>query len=327
MSILIIDDSKPIRRALKAILEEAGYHDVLTASSAIEGLEMLQAQIDLKKRAATDLILMDIIMPEMDGLEAVRTIKSDSALTNIPIIIVSAFDDDSKIEHAFDAGAIDFISKPVRKMELKARVRSVLKLKEEMDKRIAREQEMVQLNKKLEKANQKLQAISNTDGLTGIANRRQFDQLFEKEWRRCLRNQQAISLIMGDIDFFKAYNDNYGHLEGDHCLRKVAQALSRCIKRPADLVARYGGEEFVTLLPDTDTGGAAEVADSMRRKVLALCIEHADSPIAEHVSISLGTATVTPSPGLASSVLIDYADRALYLAKSEGRNQVRSISF
>lgn len=326
MTILIIDDSKPIRRALKAILEEAGYPDVLVAGSALEGLDLLQEQIRMHQQATTDLILMDIIMPGIDGLEAVRNLKSDSALANIPIIIVSAFDDESKIEQAFATGAIDFISKPVRKLELKARVRSVLKMKEEMDKRIAREKELAQLNKSLERANQKLQAISNTDGLTGIANRRLFDQAFEKEWRRCMRERQPLSLVMGDIDFFKAYNDHYGHLEGDQCLRRIALVLSRCIKRPADMVARYGGEEFIALLPNTDCAGAEEVAQTMRLKVIAAHMEHADSSIESFVTISLGTATAVPASGQDSSLLIEYADRALYLAKSEGRNQVRSIN-
>ncbi len=325
MTILIIDDSKTIRRALKALLEEAGYDDVLLGGSAEEGMELLKAQVTIHHRSLTDLILMDIIMPGLDGLQAVRALKDDPELTDIPIIVVSALDDEKKIEQAFEAGAIDFINKPVRKLELLARVRSVLRLKEEMDQRKIRETELAELNKSLENANQKLREISNTDGLTGIPNRRLFDEAYLTEWRRCRREKQPLSVVMGDIDFFKAYNDRYGHLEGDQCLRTVAQALLESTRRPGDMIARYGGEEFVALLPNTESTGAVEVAEKMRLKVLTAQIEHGASSICPYVTISLGAATICPEVGQDPSILLDYADRALYTAKSEGRNQVISI--
>jgi diguanylate cyclase (GGDEF)-like protein len=182
--------------------------------------------------------------------------------------------------------------------------------------------EMERFNWRLTEANLKLQRISQLDGLTGIANRRYFDEYLNKEWRRALRGAQMLALIMTDVDHFKAYNDCYGHQAGDDCLRKMARALSAEVRRPADLLARYGGEELVAVLPDTSLEGALLIAENMRLAVEALAIPHAKSPTVSHVTLSLGVAAVVPTPATLPKLLIEAADKALYQAKAEGRNRV-----
>jgi diguanylate cyclase (GGDEF)-like protein len=171
---------------------------------------------------------------------------------------------------------------------------------------------------------QRLQQIANVDALTGIANRRLFDDALAREWRRATRNRNPASLVLADIDYFKAYNDMYGHQAGDDCLRLVAQSAAKAVRRPADLVARIGGEEFAVLLPETSTEGAHHVAELIRRAINALNIAHDNSPVARHITVSLGTATLVPGRGSNSSALFEAADRALYVAKRRGRNRVAS---
>jgi diguanylate cyclase (GGDEF)-like protein/PAS domain S-box-containing protein len=179
------------------------------------------------------------------------------------------------------------------------------------------------LYQQLTAANHELQRLAALDGLTQVANRRCFDEYLEREWRRALREQTPLALILCDIDFFKLYNDTYGHQAGDDCLRQVAQVLSSATERPADLVARYGGEEFVVVLPNTPSASAAYVADRLRETIAALHLPHSSSPINAHVTISLGVACKVPQPAETPSALIAAADQALYLAKAEGRNCCR----
>lgn len=324
MKILIVDDSPDSQLLIKSILEYAGYKDLLTANSALEAFKRLGMDSNATVSTDIDLILMDIVMPEMDGIEACRLIKSFEYLRDIPIIIVTATAKD--LQMAFAAGATDYITKPLNKVELLARVSSALRLKREIDNRKAREQELMKLTQQLEELNQMLQRLSSLDGLTGIANRRHFDLILKQEWRRALRDATPLSLILIDVDFFKAYNDTYGHQMGDDCLKRVANSLKDVLKRPTDLIARYGGEEFVVLLPKTDVGGAIALAEEMRAGVEALGIAHARSQATDRVTISLGVATVTPNPDSSHAELIAEADHALYQAKQEGRNRVKSSS-
>ncbi len=324
MKILIVDDSPDSQLLIKSILEYAGYKDLLTANSALEAFKRLGMDSNATVSTDIDLILMDIVMPEMDGIEACRLIKSFEYLRDIPIIIVTATAKD--LQMAFAAGATDYITKPLNKVELLARVSSALRLKREIDNRKAREQELMKLTQQLEELNQMLQRLSSLDGLTGIANRRHFDLILKQEWRRALRDATPLSLILIDVDFFKAYNDTYGHQMGDDCLKRVANSLKGVLKRPTDLIARYGGEEFVVLLPKTDVGGAIALAEEMRAGVEALGITHARSQATDRVTISLGVATVTPNPDSSHAELIAEADHALYQAKQEGRNRVKSSS-
>jgi diguanylate cyclase (GGDEF)-like protein len=323
MKILIVDDSHPCRIALGAILRDAGYTDLVKMESAAQTLDFLLAEKQNTMGTPVDLILMDVMMPEIDGIEAVRKIKDDQALRDIPIIMVSAQDEEEQIEEAFNAGAIDYISKPLKKLELHARVHSALKLKEEMDRRKARERELEVLNQFLAEANQELQRLSVTDGLTGIANRRYFDESLEKEWLRATRDRRSLSLIMIDIDFFKAFNDYYGHIAGDVCLKQIATALTGVVKRSGDLVARYGGEEFVILLPGTELEGAMRVAEMVQQQIAALGIEHGKSQVGNSVTVSMGIATLVPEQHVIPATLIEVADAALYEAKKQGRNQIQ----
>ncbi len=166
--------------------------------------------------------------------------------------------------------------------------------------------------------------LSTTDGLTGLANRRRFDEFLGREWRRSMREESALSLIFMDIDFFKEYNDHYGHLAGDDCLRNVADALGRLVQRPGDLVARYGGEEFACILPGTDQRGAVELAEKIMKSINGLNLPHIASRVASHLTLSFGVAAMVPERGQSPSELIRFADHLLYSAKKEGRNRVTS---
>ncbi|AUI68747.2 diguanylate cyclase [Beggiatoa leptomitoformis] len=183
-------------------------------------------------------------------------------------------------------------------------------------------QERRRAEAELAKANQELQRLASLDGLTQLANRRRFDEYLDQEWRRAVREDVPLSLILCDVDFFKRYNDTYGHQAGDDCLRQVAMAMSQAVKRPADLVARYGGEEFAVILPNTHTDGAKTVAQNIADAVKALCLEHRASTVQPIVTLSVGVAGIYPSRGQSSIFLIKTADEALYLAKNAGRNQV-----
>ncbi len=178
-----------------------------------------------------------------------------------------------------------------------------------------------QVNQSLEDANQALQRVSSFDGLTEVPNRRYYDEMLEKEWRRCRRHHSPISLILIDIDYFKYFNDRYGHIAGDQCLKQVAKALQSMVGRASDTVARYGGEEFVYLLPDCDTAAAVHVSEKSRKTIELLNVPHADSPVASVVTISLGIASVVPVQHGSPTELMQAADQALYQAKDQGRNR------
>ncbi len=190
---------------------------------------------------------------------------------------------------------------------------------EEMDKK---NRELTETRRQLEHRNRDLERISLLDTLTQIANRRRFDALLRQEWRRCARDEAPLSLVFCDIDYFKRFNDTYGHQAGDECLVRVAQAMEETLNRPADLVARYGGEEFIALLVDTAIDGARMLAERMRARVEALRVEHRASGAGPYLTVSLGVASVVPRPAVRPEDLVDLADRALYAAKEGGRNRV-----
>lgn len=322
MGILIVDDSSDSRELLKAMLKKAGYTDIQTAASASEALEKIGVGKPGEKSGVPDLVLMDVVMPDMDGIEASRKIKADKGLEGLPIVMVTAVEETQSLQDAFDAGAMDYITKPVKKAELLVRVRSVLGLKSEMDQRKARERDLMEANAKLEDANRTLERLSSMDGLTGLSNRRHFDGYLENEWKRGARNKTPLALLMIDIDHFKAYNDHYGHQGGDDCLKAVAKIIGKSVRRPADLAARYGGEEFVMVLPETEIEGAVTLAEKIRMKVEAARLPHAKSSVSEVVTISLGVADVIPEQCHNHKELIEAADKALYGSKRGGRNRV-----
>jgi diguanylate cyclase (GGDEF)-like protein len=322
--ILIVDDSELSRLLLHTILKDAGYEDVVTTESPREMFNLLAGSSgEADDGFNIDLILMDIVMPGMDGIEATRQLRADGRFRDIPIVMVSVRDEEESLDRAFDAGAIDYISKPVSKVELRARVRSILRLKDEMERRIARERELLVLTQRLEEANEKLRRLSNLDGLTGIANRRYLDEVLPREWLRAARDRQPIFVIMVDIDFFKSFNDTYGHQHGDVCLKRVATALKKAMRRPADLLARYGGEEFIAVLPETDLSGAMKVAQTMRSNVSSMALEHSGSGVGSCVTLSIGLDGMIPDHGTDPSLLVAASDEALMEAKREGRDRIK----
>ncbi|WP_448191957.1 diguanylate cyclase domain-containing protein [Azospirillum sp. sgz301742] len=289
--ILIVDDVPSNVHVLSRILRDD--YDIYFATSGEKALELVQAR-------RPDLVLLDIMMPGMDGFEVCTRIKESPASADIPIIFISARGEVEDETRGLEVGAIDFITKPISPPIVQARVRNHILLKRQTD---------------------LLRQLSFLDGLTGIPNRRRFDEVLALEWRRCSRSRLPLSVIMLDVDYFKAFNDRYGHQAGDDCLRAVSRVLTDHVQRPGDLVARFGGEEFVCLLPETDTEGAARVAERLRASLETEAIPHAASPVADHVTISLGFACVFPPADEPPDRVLEYADRALYAAKREGRNR------
>ena len=291
----MVDDIAANIKILSAILKHE--YDILVATNGSDALEIALVE-------QPDVILLDVMMPDMDGYEVCSRLKADPRTHDIPVIFISAMNEVEDEARGLEVGGLDYITKPINPAIVKARVRIHLELKRQRD---------------------ILQRISMIDGLTGIANRRRFDEALEREWRRCHRSDSPLSLILVDVDFFKNYNDHYGHLAGDECLKKVAAAMADQNRRAADIVARFGGEEFACLLPDTGADAAHAMAVRLGEAVAALAIPHARSDAAGHVTISLGVATLIPGEGDVASSLIDQADRGLYHAKQNGRNRVAVV--
>ncbi len=325
MKILIVDDSRTIRALLTAILHKAGHRHILNAESAQRAFTLLGLDEGVPGEAQIDLILMDVTMPEIDGIAALRRIHIEPRLRDVPVIMVTANADATDLKVAFDAGAFDYITKPVNQIELLARVNSALKLKFEMDQRKVREKELVQVTKQLEAANELLNHLSLTDGLTGVANRRHFDQVLMMEWTHARRTGAQLALLLIDIDYFKSYNDHYGHQAGDACLRQVAAAFVGTLMRMGDLVARYGGEEFAVILPQVDLEGARMIAERLRHAIAELSIPHPASSVRDIVTVSIGVAVLIPNHDDGPDRLIALADQALYQAKHAGRDRVTPV--
>jgi diguanylate cyclase (GGDEF)-like protein len=318
MSILIVDDAPADLDLLKSILTDSRRWKVRAAQSAEEALRVLAS-------AEIQLVLTDIMSPATGGLEICRRIKAQPDFSHIPVVMVMAKSEREYLNQAYEAGACDYIMKPVDPAEVVARVRSVLRSKEEVDRRMARERELTSAAQKLEAANRQLQRLSVVDTVTGIANRRCFDQTLDRVWRSATRHKYEVALIMIDIDFFKNYNDSLGHPAGDDCLRRVAQALADALMRPDDFLARYGGEEFAVVLPQTGVPGALVVAERLRFCIESLGLAHPASSVARHVTISQGVASTVPVPAVPSSNLVSIADQALYEAKRSGRNRAATL--
>ena len=322
MRILVVDDSIHVQRQLRIFLGGGGHQDLLFASSAAEAFALLRLDTDDTQPAA-DLILMDIEMEGMGGIEATRRLKADPRYREAPVIMVTGDSTSESLEASFAAGAVDYITKPIRKAELLARVRSFLRLWEEIVIRKKREAELVLLSEELGRVNEVLRSLAARDGLTGVYNRRTFDETLAREWKVSARRQIPLALLMLDVDFFKLYNDHYGHVEGDRCLREVAAAMLETVKRPSDLVARYGGEEFAVILPETGERGAEKVAKLLLEAVSRRRLPHARSAAGEWVTVSIGVAAMVATGEEGPEILVRASDRALYLAKHEGRNRWR----
>ena len=321
MSILIVDDSLVSRTFISDLLNEVGYTDLVLCESVEEAYQAIGFNDPGTTETDLNLVLLDINLPGKSGIDACREFSEHDIFCDVPIIIISGVDYLEGLDNAFSAGATDYITKPPSHTELLARVRSALRLKTEMNRRKAREEDLMVLNERLAEVNLELERLSVTDSLTGLANRRSFNDFLSREWLREQREQQPFSVIMIDIDHFKKYNDAYGHLEGDVCLQKVSLALQRALCRAGDLLARYGGEEFVAILPHTDIAGAEELASDFHKHVRELEIPHRDSPVSSTITISIGIASVIPNQKISPTQVVAMADKALYRAKQAGRNQ------
>ncbi len=328
MAILIIDDVPVTRKIIESFLKDGGHTDIIQAESAENAFHILGLYAESDgSRQPIDLILMDIVLQGVDGIEACRLIKNDQRSAHIPIVIITAYTSAEHIETAFKAGAIDFLPKPINKLELHARVRSILHFKSEVDRLREREKHLVETTLQLERANVLLERLSNSDGLTGIPNRRYFDYMFKKLLASGTRLAIPISLLLMDIDNFKLYNDTYGHLAGDDCLKLISGAIHDTIKRESDFIARYGGEEFVIVLFGVEPKTAAELAENIREHIFGLKIPHSASSVSGWVTVSIGVVSCIPEPSVSPEKMIDRADKALYAAKSHGKNQVVQFEY
>jgi diguanylate cyclase (GGDEF)-like protein len=306
MKVLIVDDSPTIRAALRSLVEKMG-HSVIEAEDGSKGLKIYGHD-------RPDLVLIDVVMPVMDGYEAARQMRQSRPDEWVPIIFLSSKEADQDLDRAIEAGGDDYLVKPVSFVVLNAKIRALQRIESIRIK-------LLETSRELAAANRELENLSRQDGLTGIANRRYFDSYLVTEVKRASRERQPLSLILADVDHFKAYNDFYGHQAGDDCLRQVASALRSVGRRPADLAARYGGEEFAIVLPATAMEGAVDVAKSLTRAIEGMSIPHARSSVGPSISLSQGIASLIPVQDTKPENVIELADQALYQAKQQGRNR------
>jgi len=288
--LLVVDDQPVNIQSLHQVF--AADCQVLMATSGAQALALCRDK-------QPDLVLLDVQMPGMDGYELCVRIKTDAELSPIAVIFVTSSDRPEDETRGLEAGAADFITKPFNPAVVRARVRAQLTIKLQAD---------------------LLREMAFVDGLTGVHNRRHFDEQFEMEMQRALRSRESLAVLLADVDFFKRYNDAYGHLAGDDCLRRVARALKNSLRRPGDVLARYGGEEFACILPDTGLAGALSVAENMEAAVRALQMDHSQSDVGPFLSVSLGVAVSTSGRSDAAS-LLSLADEQLYKAKAQGRGR------
>jgi len=293
-TILITDDEKFNLDILGSILSPA--YNILISRSGSRAVE-------LAKQNSPDLILLDVMMPDMTGFEVITELKASNDTVNIPVIFITGLTDPADEEKGFFLGAVDYITKPFNKAIVKARVNTHIKIIDQM---------------------RTIERIGLIDPLTRIANRRGFENRFNAEWGRAIREKTSISFLLMDIDKFKNYNDTYGHQQGDTALKTFADVASASVSRANDFVARWGGEEFCVLLSNTDITGALEVAEHVRKNIEASVIHTEDGNITQ-VTVSIGVNSMIPDADSSSSDFIKKADEALYSAKEQGRNRVVSV--
>lgn len=301
-TILVVDDDAFMRMQLRVYLQKEGYQ--------IEVAENGQEALAKFAQSGPELILLDGLMPVMDGFECCQTL-TDCYGDQAPLVLmITGLDDQASVDRAFEAGAIDYVTKPIHWAVLRQRVKRLLY--------------QSRLQRQLESANQLLERLAKIDQLTQLANRRQLELFLNTEWPEAIREQYPFSILLGDIDYFKNYNDYYGHQAGDVCLQKVAEVLAKVVGRPKDLAARYGGEEFLIALPHTDLEGAIHIGEHIQTEIAQLAVPHNQSAIANRVTISIGCASMIPPMGSAWGTLVAQADKCLYQAKEQGRNRIVS---
>ncbi|MCB4770127.1 diguanylate cyclase [Ancylobacter sp. Lp-2] len=296
-SVLIVDDEVSNIEILSAALEDD--YEIYFATSGAEA-------IDVARTNLPDLILLDVLMPGLDGYEVCSLLKADPIIGDVPIIFTTALGDRDAEVRGLMLGAIDYITKPISPVAVRARVRNHLDMKRMRD---------------------QLAEMAVTDALTGLGNRRRLERALDQDTLRLATSGALLSLVFVDIDFFKRYNDSYGHTAGDRCLSMVAAALKRTMNRAADVAVRYGGEEFACVLPECSHEEAMEVAHQIHRRVQLLDIPHKTSDTASFVTVSVGVATAACALGASPEAWVRAADEQLYLAKSAGRNQVLGTQF
>jgi len=309
--ILIIDDTPANISILNETLKDE--FDVFFATSGAEGLKVAAALVP-------DLILLDIMMPEMDGFQVCRKLKAAEQTAGIPVIYVTAVVSHQEEAKGLECGAVDYITKPISPPVVLLRVRNHLEL-------TRRSRMLEALSEELARKNRQLQLLARMDGLTGLANRRFLDETLDAEVRRAQRCGTPLSLIMCDIDFFKRYNDRYGHQAGDDALRRIGGLLQRLFQRGSDFPCRYGGEEFAIILPETDAEQASHLAEHLRRSMCEEALPHAFSDVAGCVTLSVGVVSAPASEGRTAQWFIGQADAALYRSKDAGRNLTTAVAF
>lgn len=295
--VLIVDDEIENIEIMNAVLENE--YEVCFALSGEEAL-------DLARKVMPDLVILDVMMPGMDGFAVCADLKRDPHMAEVPVIFATARDDLADEMRGLGLGAIDYVTKPIRSAVLRARVDNHIELKRLRD---------------------RLAALAVTDTLTGLFNRRHLERALDVECARLARHLGWLSVIMVDIDFFKPFNDGYGHPAGDRCIAMVASAIARATRRAGDLSARYGGEEFACVLPSADPATAAGVAAEIRRHVGQLAITHLYSPVAPVVTVSVGVASARCIPGAMPNDWVEAADAELYRSKASGRNRISTVTF
>jgi diguanylate cyclase (GGDEF)-like protein len=271
--------------------------------------------IDIYHREKPDVILLDAQLPDIDGFDVALKIRALEKVKDwTAIIFLTSMTKDEDLERGIEVGGDDYLLKPISEVVLKAKLKAMFRM-------VEMQRALVHMTEQLNEANAKLLRLSATDGLTGIANRRMYDELAIREWRRCERMKKPLALVMIDVDHFKLFNDKYGHQTGDECLKAVAAQVGKAAPRATDLAARYGGEEFVLVLGETDTDGAKWIANRLRQQVSDLKIPHY-ATASRHVTISCGVAAIIPEVNYSLDVLLKSADHALYQAKETGRDRV-----
>lgn len=291
-TLLVVDDEKQNRLLLTELFHEK--YKIIQAKNGEQALR-------LAKNRQPDLILLDVLMPEMDGLTVIKELKRSNDTRHIPVIFITALDSATDEEVGLSLGAVDYIAKPLNAAIVRVRVENHLKIVHQR---------------------RLLESLASLDGLTGIPNRRSFDETYKNESARCQREGAELSLLVLDVDQFKLYNDSLGHAAGDRVLQEVAQILRSSVSRAADFVGRYGGEEFVVLLPKTERFNARLVAEKILENLKEAAIPHPESSVADHITVSIGGATFRPGPNSDLDKVFKQADTALYSAKNQGRNQV-----
>ncbi|MES2356631.1 MAG: diguanylate cyclase [Pseudomonadota bacterium] len=314
--VLLVDDQIIIAEAIRRILVDQPNIDFHYCADAHEAVAFAE-------RIKPTVILQDLVLPGVDGLALLRQYRVNPLTRDIPVIVLSTKEEPKVKSEAFKAGANDYLVKLPDPIELVARIRHhsrayLNQIQRDEAYRVLRESQQQLLEMNLE-----LQRLSSVDGLTGLANRRYFEECLASEWSRAMRGQYALSVLMIDVDDFKSYNDTYGHLAGDEVLKNAGLAIKRSFERTADLPARFGGEEFIVLLPNTDLAGAQYLGEKVRRSIYDLSIPHSASATAAYITVSVGVASSIPQRDQPlSTALVEGADLALYDAKKSGRNRV-----